>query len=134
VILFEYLGPTGRAEVSLWRQRLEKPQMAQLDAALDQLEAVESPDELPGLLAGTEERHIYKLRIGGKVRLRPMVCRGPLRPSSELTVLLGAFERDGELVPRDAPQRAAQFREAIVTDPTRRRSFVRVSGGEGNDE
>jgi hypothetical protein len=124
VILFEYVTATGRAEVSRWRDGLEKPQLGQLDAALDQLESVTDPEDLPGLLAGTNERHIFKLQIGGKIRLRPMVCRGPLG-AAEITLLLGATERDGVLVPSDAPQRAGEYRNAILADARRRRPFER---------
>lgn len=98
-------------------------QQAQLDQKLDQLEQVNDPALLPALLVGTSQIHVYKLRIGGKIRLRPMVCRGTGDPKLEITLLHPAYERDGRLDPQDAPERAEQRRQEILADPSRRKRY-----------
>ncbi len=103
---------------------------ALLDQKIEQLEKVDDPNQLPGLLVGTGEKkrkkktpQIFKLQIGGKIRLRPMVCKGPSDPNREITLLYPALERDFKLVPRDAPERAEQRRQEILADPRRRRPY-----------
>ncbi len=62
-----------------WHQGLDHVSQALLDQALDRLEQANA-EALPGLLAGTKKGypHVRKLQLGGKVRLRPLLCTGPL--------------------------------------------------------
>jgi hypothetical protein len=80
--LFDYAGKDPIGEVRAWRDRLQVAQQAQLDQKLDVLARADN-EMLPGLIAGplrvkgVKYPHIYKLQIGGKVRLRPFLCRAP---------------------------------------------------------
>jgi hypothetical protein len=100
--------------------------MANLDQALDRLEQAK-PDSLPGIMVGpiAPSLHVYKLRLGGKVRLRPMLCKGPIRPDAELTFLQGAFERNNKLDPRDAFARADERRLEVLDQPQKRKRYDR---------
>jgi hypothetical protein len=55
----------------------------------------------------------------GMKQLRPMCCRGPFGPN-EYTILAGAVEKDGKLVPKDVKERAQQNLRALRADPSRR--------------
>jgi hypothetical protein len=77
------------------------------------------------LLAGPIYRHIYKLVIHGDVMLRPMLCRGPITPDTEYTLLLGAIERGGKL-PSGSMQQAEENRGTVLDDPSRRRPHERI--------
>ena len=68
---------------------------------------------------------IYKMVIHGDVMLRPLLCRGPIDPEIEYTLLLGAIERGGKL-PTGAPQQAEDNRLTVVNDPSRRTSHERI--------
>jgi hypothetical protein len=96
-----------------------------MEHALDRLVQAKLVD-LPGMLAGTTPKtpHVHKLKLGGKLRQRPMWCRGPL--PSELTFLFPAYERNGAFVPPDAPNQAEKRRKEIVDDSTRRRFYEHV--------
>lgn len=77
------------------------------------------------LLAGPIYQHIYKLVIHGDVMLRPMLCRGPIEPEAEYTLLVGAIERGGKL-PKGAPQQAEENRQTVLDDPARRARHERI--------
>ena len=80
---------------------------------------------MSGLIAGPIKgyKHIHKLKIGGKVRLRPLLCRGPEDAEQELTLLAGATERDFAYDPPGAPATAEANRLALVMDGKRRRVY-----------
>jgi hypothetical protein len=121
--IFEFLDPRRRGIIELWIEeaRIQTKARARLNAKLDMLEQ-HGPDLSTGLLAGPIDGHIYKLRVHGDgVQLRPLLCRGPIHNEGEFTLLLGATERGGRLVPADAPKRAETHRQAILADPGRRR-------------
>jgi len=105
--------------------RLQNAQRLQLDQFLDRLEDIKDATLAREVMAGPITKDIYKLRIGGKVRLRPMVCFGPCNPGEELTLLCPATERDGKLDPGDAPETAQIYRKAILSDARRRRPLDR---------
>jgi hypothetical protein len=112
--------------MTAWRLGLQNVQRRQLDQLLDRLEQVDDPAFAARLMAGPVVQHIYKLQVGGGVRLRPMLCFGPIDISTELTLLCPATERDGQLVPGDAPARAQLLRAEILEHhPHRRRAFDR---------
>jgi hypothetical protein len=77
------------------------------------------------LLAGPIIEHIYKLVIHGDVMLRPMLCKGPINSATEYTLLLGAVERGGRL-PVRAQGQAAQNRQTVIENPSRRRAHERI--------
>src|SRR5437879_4954149 len=113
--IYEYVSPRGRGAISDdWRPAQQVPQQAALDNDLKRIEQV-GLDALPGLIVGPLRgyRHLYKLSIGGKIRLRPILCKGPQDKNGEITLLLGAVERDGTLVPADALEKAERRRQQI---------------------
>lgn len=92
----------------------------------DKIDALESggPDMVPGFITETPVAPgIYKMKIKGNGKgmkqLRPMCCRGPFGPS-EYTILVGAVEKDGELVPGDVKKRAQDNLAELKADPSRR--------------
>jgi hypothetical protein len=118
--LFDYVNERGENEFEFWCQGLQTGDLAKLNRKLDMLRKEPSlpPQLLAGPLGGT---HVYKLKVNGRVALRPMLCKGPIENDHEFTLLYGAVERDRVLVPEDAVSRAADRRERVIADPARRR-------------
>jgi hypothetical protein len=76
---------------------------------------------------------IYKMKIKGNKgmkQLRPMCCRGPFGPN-EYTILVGAVEKDGKLVPYDVKKRAQERLNLLLADPTRRCNERLISNPKG---
>lgn len=127
MIIYEYVDQDGKGEITEWRKHLQKAQRAQLDVKIKLLRQIDDPNMLPGILVGTGQKnrksktpHIFKLQIGQKIRLRPMVCTGP---PGGITLLLKAVELNWKLEPRNAPQMAELRRREILDDPSRRRIY-----------
>lgn len=125
--LFDYYALSGENEFKAWTQGLQKPQRAKLNAKLDMLK--NNGDALfPLLLTGTDTPGILKLRVKGKVQLRPMLCKGPVDINGEYTLLLGAIEVGGKLIPDKADELANGFKATVIASPaTRRKNHERVS-------
>ena len=120
-----YLG--GQRKENVIRAWLgdERVSKAQTVAFQEKIDAFETggPDMVPGFMTETPiAKDIYKLKIKGNKgmkQLRPLCCRGPFGPT-EITVLVGAVERDGELDPSDAIDRAQSNLKVLRADPSRR--------------
>jgi hypothetical protein len=127
--LYDYVARDGTNAFKAWTKTLQKDELAKLNQKLDMLRR--EPELPPLLLAGPLERKpIYKLRINGRVALRPMLCKGPIDNDSEFTLLMGATERDRVLDPEDAVDQAADRRAEVIANPTRRRTpHERVTWG-----
>ncbi len=127
--LYDYVDDRGINSFREWTKTLQKEELAKLNQKLDMLRR--EPELPPQLLAGPlEGKPIYKLRIKGRVALRPMLCKGPIDNDSEFTLLMGATERDRVLVPEDAVDQAANRRAEVIANPTRRRTpHERVTWG-----
>ena len=122
--IYEFLDNRGDGVIEVWikRERIPMSIKARLDVKLKLLQQA-GPDLSPGLLVSLGGS-IYKLRVCAmNVELRPMLCRGPFSNENEFTLLVGATERDLELVPRDAEERAKENRETLIADPSRRRIY-----------
>lgn len=80
---------------------------------------------MPGLIAGPIKHmpNIYKLQVGGKVRLRPLLCRGPVNKNAELTFLVGATERDGLFHPPGVKALAEERLKKLIADPKLRKRY-----------
>lgn len=102
----------------VWGRSLEKGERARLNSKVKLLER--AGDLVPRMLFGTHKRHIKKLKVKGKVQLRPMLCLGPAVVDGELTFLQGAIEKDGEFIPPDAEERADKNRVDLLASPGRR--------------
>jgi hypothetical protein len=120
--LWDYLRGPGRNEMQAWadQQKLGLRERAQLNQKLDMLERVgfETACSLK-FLAGTSGdcRHILKLIVESERMLRPMLCRGPLDPRGEATLLCGAIEKDFQLHPPGAADQAEEHRQDILRGP-----------------
>lgn len=137
MIIYDYLGRRGAAvakkirgeakgEIRKWRDGLPIPQRGQLDEKLNTLADTSDLTLLPGLIAGPIKYcpHIYKLQVGGKVRLRPLLCRGPFNAEEELTLLVPATERDHVLDPPGVLDTAKRRREEVMENEDYRAKYV----------
>jgi hypothetical protein len=118
--IYFYVDQNGDCPFLDWYGRLQRRVQAKLDAKIDML-AQHGEILNPSVLSPTPVRGIMELCVTGRVTLRPMVCRGPVRPREEYTLLCGAVERDSKYVPRNAAEIAERYRDEIKADPGRRR-------------
>lgn len=123
--LFYYIDAKGKNAFKEWMSGLDVQLRAKLDMKLDMLMKYGS-DLPPQLLSDTSSPHIKKIRINGRVALRPMLCRGPIDMKNEFTLLLGATEKDRKLIPSNADKLAEAIRQKIIADPTRRQQREEV--------
>lgn len=119
--IYEFLDHRGSGIIVEWirRAKIQKAAIAILNQKVDLLRQAGTLP--PQLLAGPIDGHIYKLKVKGRVQLRPMLCKGPIKNDVEYTFLLGCVERGGNLDPIDAPGRAEANRKIIIGDSNRRR-------------
>lgn len=123
--IYDYLSSKGINEVAEWTRGLQKIQRKKLKAKIIMLSLAGS--ELPPqLLAGTGIPHIYKLKVQGNPKLRPMLCKGPVDNDSEFTLLVGAKEIQDEYEPIDAIDQARNKRVEIIQNPLRRCLHERI--------
>lgn len=128
MIIYDYVGDEPEGAVRAWRDGQQTAQRAQIDQKLGSLRTA-GLELLPGLIAGPlsvkgkKIHHIYKLQIGGKIRLRPLLCRGPADPNSEITLLVGAAERDFELTPPNVTTIAERRRKEIIDNEKLRKLY-----------
>ena len=129
--LYDHVDEHGANEFKRWSEGLETEERARLRSKLDTLKRVTDWRQLPQFLIGPlNPKEIFKLRIGvtkSKTALRPMACRGPIEKNAEVTLLFGAKEVGGKLVPGDATQQAEKRRLAIVVNVKRRCDHESVS-------
>lgn len=124
--LYDYLNKNNDNEFKNWTEQLQKIERAKLNVRLDML-ALQGSSLFPHILTGTPTAGILKLRVKGKIQLRPMLCKGPVNNKSEFTLLIGATECDSKFVPREADKKANDRKKIIIEIPTRRCSHERVS-------
>jgi len=129
--LFDFLEQRGDCLVNIikeWTEGLQTRDRARLNEKLDKLQQ-HGMGLPPKLLSNTGVAHIKKLRITGRKipTLRPMLCMGPIDNEKEFTLLLGAIEQDGRLVPSNAVAAAKIHREIVIANPLRRCSHERIS-------
>jgi hypothetical protein len=123
--IYDYVDPVNGNLIRAWSSQLQAKELAKLNQRLDSL-TLHGPGLIPGILSPTGVPSIFKLRIRGRVQLRPLLCGGPGRDEQAFTLLLGAFEVSDDYVPKGAPQFAAQLRDALIKDMQRRRLHERV--------
>jgi hypothetical protein len=121
--IYEFLDARGKGVIEEWLDTVDDDMRARFHQKLDLL-AEHGPDLPPGLLAGTNYKHIDKLRIFGKgVTWRVMLCKGPISNETEFTILFIAQEKDRKTIPKDADRRADNNRRIIIADSSRRRLY-----------
>ncbi|WP_175910594.1 hypothetical protein [Burkholderia metallica] len=123
--LFDYVTAHGSNDFAEWTRDLQKVSRAKLNAKIDML-ALHGEGLVPHVLTDTPVAGIRKLRVKGNVQLRPLLCRGPINGDSEYTFLMGATERDGQLVPDTAPETADVRRATVANDGRRRCKHERI--------
>ncbi len=123
--IYDYADPEIGNPMRSWSESLQKKERAKLNSRIDAL-AMHGTDLIPGLVAPTGTASIFKLKIHGKVQLRPMLCEGPGRDEEAFTFLLGAIEVSWEYDPQGAPEVAAGLRENLIRNPKWRRNHERV--------
>lgn len=117
--LYDFASEDGESVIAVWQLGLSKRSKGALDSKLNML-AISGMNLPPKLLAGpiSKTGHIYKLRIHADVMLRPMLCRGPFSMDTEFTLLVGAVEIQGKLIP--GPESAVENRSLLLTNRERR--------------
>jgi hypothetical protein len=116
-VIRDYLHPHRGNLMKGWSQRLQKKEKAKLNARIDAL-ALHGTSLIPGIVSPTGIASIFKLKVHGKVQLRPMLCEGA--GLAAFTFLLGAIEVQDDYVPAGAPQTAGEYRTDLMTDPVRK--------------
>lgn len=121
--LYDFIDEAGESIIESWRDGLTSRSRAQFDSKLHMLE-ISGSDLGPKLLAGPIKKtgHIYKLIIHADIMLRPMLCKGPFKMQTEFTLLVGAKEIQGKLIPE--PEIAVENRAILLKDRRRRRAHV----------
>lgn len=120
-LIYDYINSHGQNEFKEWTSKQEKKQRAKLDEKIDKL-ALYGDGLYPHTLTGTAISGIQKLRIQGNVKLRPLLCHGPINVKTEYTFLMGAKEVGNKWEPKNAPSIANVKKEQVVQDPGHRRT------------
>lgn len=123
-LLFDYQAEKGN-EIEKWTLGLQKRERIKLNAKLDMLEQA-GGDLPPQLLAPTGVPHIFKIKVQGNPKLRPLLCKGTVDNDNEFTILVGTKEIQWEYEPKEALAIAVQRREELLNDPSRRCKHVKV--------
>lgn len=133
--LYDYFSEREINEIAVWTRKLQKPQRLKLKSKLVILEKA-GADLPPGLVIKTEVEYILKLKVQGNPKLRPMLCRGPLKVRNETTgqqedeeaytLLVGAKEISWDFEPKDADKEAGTRRLKIIFNQKRRCKHERI--------
>ena len=120
-----YLGGQRRENVVKAWLKAERISVAQVAAFQEKIDTLErsGPEMVPGFITDKPvAKDVHKMKVKGNKglkQLRPMCCRGPFSPK-EYTILAGAIEKDGKLIPEGVKATAQRNRESLLADPTRR--------------
>lgn len=126
-LLYDYVDANGINEFRAWTKSLQTDQRSKLNQKLDALEKM-GEGLLPVTLTGTSVAGIFKLRIQGNVKLRPLLCRGPLPEEAAFTLLAGAKEIGSVLKPDGIESTADSRKSAVIQAPaTRRTAHERIT-------
>lgn len=125
-IIYDYVDPVEGNLMKAWSIGLQKKERAKLNAKIDAL-AMYGSDLIPGILSPTGVPSVFKLKVQGQVKLRPMVCEGPGHGELAFTFLLGAKEISSDYKPSGAPTTAATIRADLIAHPERRIEHERVA-------
>jgi hypothetical protein len=121
-LLYDHLEADGTNTIEGWTGNLQSLERGKLNQKLDILR-MHGDALIPNTLSPTDEPGILKIRVHGKVQLRPLLCRGPVQPESEYTLLVGAIEKGSELKPKGVLSQAIANKQEVVQDPVNRRTL-----------
>ena len=118
--IHDYVNAKGENEFKKWSAKLQPLERGKLRERIDKL-AMHGQTLYPEMLAGTKVPGIQKLKIKGKVQLRPLLCHGPVDVQKEFTMLMGAKEVGDDWSPENAPATANGKKAEVISSPTTRR-------------
>ena len=125
--IWEFMSDGRHHVIRKWlkEEAISFKDQARLDLTLDRLRTLDfaliSQKLMADPLRGSK---VYKLRLRCENReLRPMLCRGPVGPPADYTLLLGAHEVGDRLHPADAPARADKNRTTLIANPAWREHY-----------
>lgn len=121
-LLYDYLDRDGGNPVKEWIAKQQVAEKAKLSQKLDLLRMY-GDELLPNTLSATDEPGILKIRVHGKVQLRPLLCRGPVQLGAEYTLLIGAIEKGSVLKPKGVLAVAVAHKQEVSQDPKNRRTL-----------
>src|SRR5437588_13044223 len=132
-LIYDYISERGVNEIAAWTRSLQKRERAKLRSKLNMI--AENGSDLPGLLLKTEVEYIYKIKVQGNPKLRPMICHGPFEEIDDetgeecetVTLLVGAKEISWEFEPKDADIEAGIRRQIILHNRKRRVKHERIN-------
>jgi hypothetical protein len=124
--IYDYIHPREGNLMKKWSTGLQKKERAKLNSKIDAL-SIHGADLIPGILSPTGVASIFKLKVQGQVKLRPMICEGPGKGEAAFTFLLGAKEISWKYDPPDAPNTAEELRNDLIAHPNRRIEHERVN-------
>ena len=117
--LYDYLDGEGRNDIEGWTVGLQKHERGKLNAKLDMLHN-HGPGLFPDILSGPLKgyAHIYKIKINGRIAIRPLLSKGPFDNENEYTLLKGALEVGNKWQP--PPRRKTPLIEELQSRETRK--------------
>lgn len=118
--LYDFICRNGANEVQQWIKSLQPPLRAKLNQKLDML-SMSGEELFPHVLTDAGAPGILKIRVQGGVKLRPLLCRGPVAVGREYTILMGAKEVGDKWSPSGAPEKAGQMKQELLADINGRR-------------
>lgn len=118
--IYDYVDTGGTNEFKSWTEGLQKSERGKLREKIDKLR-MHGDDLFPHMLTDSGVPGIHKLRVQGKVKLRPLLCKGPIGIDIEYTMLFGAKEIGDKWSPKSAPDIANTKKKEVAADPTSRR-------------
>ena len=114
--IYDYKDGRGKNVIQVWKKDIPKLQLKKLQAKLDIL-AKAGPELPPGLLIKTEVEYIYKIKVQGNPKLRPMLCYGPVGEEKAFTLLIGVREISWKFDPPNAESEAGERRKKVLANP-----------------
>lgn len=119
-LIYDYVNQQGQNKFKEWTSAQQKVPLGKLNEKIDLL-SLYGETLFPHMLTDTGVAGILKLRVQGSVKLRPLLCRGPVNNQSEYTLLMGAKEIGSKWEPKGAPSTAAILKAEVIKNPTTRR-------------
>lgn len=115
----DFTSESGRNEIHAWYLDLPKKAQAKMTSILQHLENEQNwiGSGFVKTLHGPGAGLLELVFTYGNVQYRPLMCHGPRR--AQVTLLIGATERGGELAPPNVIDTAQRRKKLIERTPTR---------------
>lgn len=122
--IYQYRDHRNHFPIEEWYDTLNTTERALLDQKVGALQQ-NGPEPFRADWCGPLRAGIWKLKIKTKRQLRLMLCKGPADKNRELTFLYPAVEKDRQLIPSNARERASERLKEIEADRERRGPWTR---------